>query len=145
MLPHLIYFSSLSQGRPFFFTFFTSSEVKLHVTQTVKVEDFIQKHVGELVLPPARYVNYLCACTLFWVTFRKASNFPVLLRWCVPAPIVFLFFVFVFLCSLKTFFYVFCNCSLERYNEIGPYSSQDFEVRPNHFSFFYFSDWCEGI
>eukprot|EP01032_Pedospumella_encystans_P012834 gene12834-14817_t len=61
----------LLEGRPFFFTFFTSSEVKLHVTQTVKVEDFIQKHVGELVLPPA---------------------------------------------------------SLERYNEIGPYSSQDLEI-----------------
>ena len=67
-------FLFFSQGRPFFFTFFTSSEVKLHVTQTVKVEDFIQKHVGELVLPPARCLNYFCACSIFGCCAARNFN-----------------------------------------------------------------------
>ena len=41
------------QGRPFYFTFFISNEVKLHPTDSARVEDFLNKHVGTLVTPPA--------------------------------------------------------------------------------------------
>lgn len=60
-----------SQGRPFFFTFFVSNDVKLHSTTAEKADEIVQKHLGTLLLPPA---------------------------------------------------------SVERYNEIGPYVTQDLEV-----------------
>ena len=44
---------TLVEGKPFFLTFFISNEIKLHPTQTEKENDFLQKHVGNLVLPPS--------------------------------------------------------------------------------------------
>jgi hypothetical protein len=40
------------QGRPFFFTFFVSNEVKLHPTSSDRADDFLRRHVGDLVDPP---------------------------------------------------------------------------------------------
>lgn len=42
----------LVEGKPFFFTFFVSNEVKLHQTMSSKVATFLEKHVGKLVTPP---------------------------------------------------------------------------------------------
>jgi ribosome biogenesis GTPase A len=42
----------ITEGRPFFFTFFISNEIKLHVTKIEKVDQFIEKHMGELIYPP---------------------------------------------------------------------------------------------
>jgi 30S ribosome assembly GTPase len=39
-------------GRPFLFTFYLSNEVKLHQTATERADEFLQKHVGDLVFPP---------------------------------------------------------------------------------------------
>ena len=41
------------QGRPFFLTFYVANAIVLHPTATAKAEDFLAKHVGELVTPPA--------------------------------------------------------------------------------------------
>lgn len=35
-----------------FFTIFVSPDVKLHITDSTKASEFIQKHVGQLVSPP---------------------------------------------------------------------------------------------
>mmetsp|Transcript_15461 Transcript_15461/g.25871 ORF Transcript_15461/g.25871 Transcript_15461/m.25871 type:complete len:949 (-) Transcript_15461:68-2914(-) len=43
----------LVSGKPFFFTFFVSNDVKLHPTDSGKADEFVQKHVGNLVSPPA--------------------------------------------------------------------------------------------
>ena len=43
----------LMEGRPFFFTFFVSNEVKLHPTDATRALEFVQKHAGGLVTPPA--------------------------------------------------------------------------------------------
>jgi ribosome biogenesis GTPase A len=43
----------LVEGRPFFLTFFVSNEVKLHPTRIEKAQEFVEKHVGDLVAPPA--------------------------------------------------------------------------------------------
>ena len=43
----------LVEGRPFFLTFFVSSEVKLHPTRIEKAQEFVEKHIGDLVAPPA--------------------------------------------------------------------------------------------
>jgi ribosome biogenesis GTPase A len=45
----------LLEGLPFFFTFFVSNEIKLHPTASDKAEEFLSKHVGSLVFPPASY------------------------------------------------------------------------------------------
>jgi 30S ribosome assembly GTPase len=42
----------LLEGRPFFFTFYVSNEVKLHVTDATKAENFINDHIGNLIFPP---------------------------------------------------------------------------------------------
>lgn len=43
----------LLDSRPFFLTFFISNEIKLHPTDSLKADEFIQKHIGSLVFPPA--------------------------------------------------------------------------------------------
>lgn len=43
----------LTAGRPMFLTFFTSSAIKLHLTSSLKADEYIQKHIGELIFPPA--------------------------------------------------------------------------------------------
>lgn len=43
----------LLEGRPFLFTFFISNNVKLHMTDVTRAEDFIDKHIGsDLLFPP---------------------------------------------------------------------------------------------
>jgi len=42
-----------TQGKPYFFTFFISNEVKLHPTDINKRESFIESHIGKLIFPPA--------------------------------------------------------------------------------------------
>eukprot|EP01038_Epipyxis_sp_PR26KG_P007291 gene7291-9933_t len=42
----------LVEGKPFFFTFVVSNEIKLHPTDSMKAMSFIQSHVGNLVSPP---------------------------------------------------------------------------------------------
>ena len=39
-------------SKPFLFTFFISNEVKLHVTDTTKVNDLLSKHLGDMLSPP---------------------------------------------------------------------------------------------
>ena len=56
--PFVLYLISLctslcTQGRPFFFTFFVSNEVKLHPTDSSKAAEFVAKHVGTLLTPPS--------------------------------------------------------------------------------------------
>jgi ribosome biogenesis GTPase A len=45
----------LLEGRPFFFTFFVSNEIKLHPTDSIKVEENRKKHLGTIISPPASY------------------------------------------------------------------------------------------
>lgn len=40
------------EGRPFFFTTFVSSDVKVHPGRSEEAEEFTRKHVGELLTPP---------------------------------------------------------------------------------------------
>jgi hypothetical protein len=47
-----------TEGKPFFFTFFISNEVKLHPTDAVNAENFLSKHVGTLVSPPYTQERY---------------------------------------------------------------------------------------
>jgi hypothetical protein len=35
-----------TEGKPFFFTFFISNEVKLHPTDAVNAQNFLSKHIG---------------------------------------------------------------------------------------------------
>jgi len=48
----------LLEGRPCFFTFFVSDQLKLHPTSAVKADDVIQRHVGDLLAPPATLERY---------------------------------------------------------------------------------------
>lgn len=43
----------LLEGRPFFFTFFVSNCIKLHPTDSRRVAEFTEKHIGKLLFPPA--------------------------------------------------------------------------------------------
>ena len=43
----------LLDSRPFFLTFFVSNEIKLHPTDSLKADEFLQKHIGTLVFPPS--------------------------------------------------------------------------------------------
>ena len=45
----------LAEGRPFFLTFYTSREVKLHPTDASNAQEFLKKHAGTLVSPPSSY------------------------------------------------------------------------------------------
>jgi len=47
-----------TEGKPFFFTFFISNEVKLHPTDAVNAENFLSKHIGTLVTPPLTQERY---------------------------------------------------------------------------------------
>lgn len=38
--------------KPFLFTFFVANEIKLHLTSSLKADDFISSHVGKLLTPP---------------------------------------------------------------------------------------------
>ena len=40
------------EGRPFLFTFYVSNDVKLHQTATDRADEFLDKHIGDLVFPP---------------------------------------------------------------------------------------------
>eukprot|EP00624_Nannochloropsis_granulata_P001154 evm.model.NODE_1531_length_19035_cov_17.377516.6 len=40
------------EGRPFLFTFYVSNDVKLHQTGTDRADEFLEKHIGDLVFPP---------------------------------------------------------------------------------------------
>ena len=46
------------QGKPFFFTFFISNEVKLHPTDSLRAQEFISKHLGGLLSPPHSQERY---------------------------------------------------------------------------------------
>lgn len=43
------------QGRPFYFTFFVSNDIKLHQTESSKADNFIKTHIGKLIFPPETY------------------------------------------------------------------------------------------
>lgn len=43
----------LMEGKPFFFTFYVSNEVKLHLTDHTRADDFLAAHIGKLIFPPA--------------------------------------------------------------------------------------------
>merc|ERR1711871_488854 len=43
----------LLEGKPFFFTFFVSNGIKLHPTDTSRIEEFSVKHAGSLIFPPS--------------------------------------------------------------------------------------------
>ena len=49
---------TIFQGKPFFFTFFISNEVKLHPTDSLRAQDFISKHLGVLLSPPHSLERY---------------------------------------------------------------------------------------
>ena len=38
--------------KPFLFTFFVANAIKLHPTDSSKADDFVEKHVGEILTPP---------------------------------------------------------------------------------------------
>lgn len=42
----------LENSRPFFFTFYVANGVKLHPTDSSRADEFVAKHVGEMILPP---------------------------------------------------------------------------------------------
>ncbi|KAG5175010.1 P-loop containing nucleoside triphosphate hydrolase protein [Tribonema minus] len=49
----------LVSGKPFLFTFFVSNEVKLHMTDAARVDEFIDKHMGsKLLFPPFSKERY---------------------------------------------------------------------------------------
>jgi hypothetical protein len=39
-------------SKPFLLTFYVSNDIKLHLTDSSKVDEFIEKHVGEMLSPP---------------------------------------------------------------------------------------------
>ena len=43
----------LVEGRPFFFTFFVSNNIKLHPTDATRASEFAEKHIGNLIFPPS--------------------------------------------------------------------------------------------
>lgn len=43
----------LVSGKSFHCTFFISNEIKLHSTLSSKASDFVEKHIGSLIFPPA--------------------------------------------------------------------------------------------
>lgn len=42
----------LTEGKPFFFTFFVSNELKLHPTDRTRADEIISKHIGSMLFPP---------------------------------------------------------------------------------------------
>lgn len=42
----------IGDSKPFLFTFFVSNDIKLHPTDSSRAQDFIDKHVGEMLTPP---------------------------------------------------------------------------------------------
>ncbi|CAM9856179.1 unnamed protein product, partial [Phaeothamnion confervicola] len=42
----------LVSGLPFLVTFFVGNDIKLHVTDAARADDFLQTHIGKLVFPP---------------------------------------------------------------------------------------------
>jgi len=42
----------IDDSRPFLLTFFVSNDIKLHVTDSVKADEFIANHVGGMLTPP---------------------------------------------------------------------------------------------
>ena len=42
----------LMEGKPFFFTFFVSNEMKLHPTDRTRSDEIITKHIGSMLFPP---------------------------------------------------------------------------------------------
>jgi len=42
----------IGDSRPFLFTFFVANGIKLHMTDSSKVDEFIQKHIGTILVPP---------------------------------------------------------------------------------------------
>jgi len=40
------------ESKAFLFTFFVSNDIKLHPTDTVKADDVLRKHAGEMLTPP---------------------------------------------------------------------------------------------
>ena len=40
------------QGKPFFFTFFVSRDIKLHATDASRVAEVYKNHMGTLISPP---------------------------------------------------------------------------------------------
>jgi len=45
----------MRSGRPFLFTFYLANAVKIHPTDSSKVEAMLEKHVGAMLAPPASY------------------------------------------------------------------------------------------
>lgn len=48
----------LLEGKPFYFTFYISNDVKLHFTDSSKADEFVEKHIGELLFPPNNVERY---------------------------------------------------------------------------------------
>jgi 30S ribosome assembly GTPase len=42
----------IGDSKPFLFTFFVANGIKLHPTDSSRADEFIQKHVGEILVPP---------------------------------------------------------------------------------------------
>lgn len=42
----------IGDSRPFLFTFFVANGIKLHPTDSSKADEFVQKHIGEMLVPP---------------------------------------------------------------------------------------------
>ena len=45
----------LTQGRPFLLTFYLANAVQIHPTDSLKVEEVLEKHVGGMLAPPGSY------------------------------------------------------------------------------------------
>lgn len=42
----------IGDSKPFLFTFFVANAIKLHPTDSLKANDFLQKHIGTMLTPP---------------------------------------------------------------------------------------------
>lgn len=42
----------IGDSKPFLFTIYVANEIKLHLTDASKVDDFIRKHIGTILTPP---------------------------------------------------------------------------------------------
>lgn len=42
----------IGDSKPFLFTFFVANDIKLHPTDVSRADDFVQKHIGEMLTPP---------------------------------------------------------------------------------------------
>ena len=47
----------MRSGKPFLFTFYLANAVKIHPTDTAKVEEVLRKHAGGMLAPPDSYVH----------------------------------------------------------------------------------------